>query len=256
MPALRQHEYHSLADIFISVLGNRMPWKHKHVINDSHLLWKASFFTEGLVCMLVCVVDAMRTLHAMKMWNILFVKAKLRSSSWWIRFFFQLRLEENEAATKKFDQITKKRSFTPACQVFHLNANHWKYESCISTSSACWWRCQTFSSPIRKRIGLVLQFIHKAVNTCVWNFCWASKMLVNCILYKFGGCFPLLRVILIILKNYFCMTWFIAGCFFPRIYFAIGLSLSALQWAEWRRTPLVSLNGKGPCCKFWSFFLL
>ncbi|XP_057527458.1 probable pectin methylesterase CGR2 [Amaranthus tricolor] len=48
--------------------------------------------------------------------------AKLRSASWWIRYFVQTSLEENEAATKKFDQATAKRSYRPACQVFHLNA--------------------------------------------------------------------------------------------------------------------------------------
>ncbi|KAJ9705397.1 hypothetical protein PVL29_003448 [Vitis rotundifolia] len=50
--------------------------------------------------------------------------AKLRSSSWWIRFFVQTSLEENEAATKKFEQTSMKRSYKPACQVFHLKSNH------------------------------------------------------------------------------------------------------------------------------------
>ena len=49
------------------------------------------------------------------------VKAKMRSSSWWIRFFVQTSLEENEAAIKKFEQAASKRSYQPACQVFHLN---------------------------------------------------------------------------------------------------------------------------------------
>lgn len=48
--------------------------------------------------------------------------AKLRSSSWWIRYFVQTRLEENEAATKKFEQAATKRSYQPACQVFHLKS--------------------------------------------------------------------------------------------------------------------------------------
>uniref|UniRef100_A0A1D1XDD6 Uncharacterized protein At3g49720 n=1 Tax=Anthurium amnicola TaxID=1678845 RepID=A0A1D1XDD6_9ARAE len=47
--------------------------------------------------------------------------AKLRSSSWWIRFFLQTGLEENETAMKKFEQATRKKSFKPGCQVFHLN---------------------------------------------------------------------------------------------------------------------------------------
>ncbi|XP_048336563.1 probable pectin methylesterase CGR2 [Ziziphus jujuba] len=50
--------------------------------------------------------------------------AKLRSSSWWIRYFVQNKLVENEAASKKFEQASKKRSYKPACQVFHLNSNH------------------------------------------------------------------------------------------------------------------------------------
>ncbi|KMT00984.1 hypothetical protein BVRB_9g222470 isoform A [Beta vulgaris subsp. vulgaris] len=48
--------------------------------------------------------------------------AKLRSSSWWIRYFVQTSLEENEAATKKFEQAAAKRSYKPPCQVFHLKA--------------------------------------------------------------------------------------------------------------------------------------
>ncbi|KAF3434589.1 hypothetical protein FNV43_RR21674 [Rhamnella rubrinervis] len=50
--------------------------------------------------------------------------AKLRSSSWWIRYFLQNNLEENEAASKKFEQASTKRSYQPACQVFHLYSNH------------------------------------------------------------------------------------------------------------------------------------
>ncbi|KAK7328040.1 hypothetical protein VNO77_22134 [Canavalia gladiata] len=46
--------------------------------------------------------------------------AKLRSSSWWIRFFVQSRLGENETAGKKFDQASAKKAYKPACQVFHL----------------------------------------------------------------------------------------------------------------------------------------
>ncbi|KAK9677362.1 hypothetical protein RND81_11G138500 [Saponaria officinalis] len=49
--------------------------------------------------------------------------AKLRSSSWWIRYFVQTSLEENEGATKKFEQASAKRSYKPACQVFHLKAH-------------------------------------------------------------------------------------------------------------------------------------
>lgn len=48
--------------------------------------------------------------------------AKLRSSSWWIRFFVQTSLEENEAAGKKFEQASAKKAYAPACQVFHLKS--------------------------------------------------------------------------------------------------------------------------------------
>ncbi|KAK4584941.1 hypothetical protein RGQ29_022562 [Quercus rubra] len=50
--------------------------------------------------------------------------AKLRSSSWWVRFFVQTSLEENEAAIKKFEQAASKNSYKPSCQVFHLNSYH------------------------------------------------------------------------------------------------------------------------------------
>ncbi|XP_072995488.1 probable pectin methylesterase CGR2 [Typha latifolia] len=48
--------------------------------------------------------------------------AKLRSSSWWIRYFVQNGLEENETATKKFEQEATKISYQPSCQVFHLSS--------------------------------------------------------------------------------------------------------------------------------------
>lgn len=50
--------------------------------------------------------------------------AKLRSSSWWIRYFFQNGLEENEAVTKKFEHAASKRSYKPGCQIFHLTSNN------------------------------------------------------------------------------------------------------------------------------------
>ncbi|XP_075477514.1 putative pectin methylesterase CGR3 isoform X1 [Primulina tabacum] len=50
--------------------------------------------------------------------------AKLRSSSWWIRFFIQTSLEENEAFVKKFEQAAAKRSYKSACQIFHLKPLH------------------------------------------------------------------------------------------------------------------------------------
>lgn len=48
--------------------------------------------------------------------------AKMRSSSWWMRFFVQNSLEANEGATKKFEQAATKMSYKPSCQVFHLNS--------------------------------------------------------------------------------------------------------------------------------------
>ncbi|KAH6773171.1 transmembrane protein [Perilla frutescens var. hirtella] len=50
--------------------------------------------------------------------------AKFRSSSWWIRFFIQTSLEENETANKKFEQAAAKQSYKSACQVFHLKSLH------------------------------------------------------------------------------------------------------------------------------------
>ncbi|KAK4760925.1 hypothetical protein SAY87_005818 [Trapa incisa] len=50
--------------------------------------------------------------------------AKLRSLSWWIHFFMQMSLEENESATKKFEQASSTRSYAPGCQVFHLKSYH------------------------------------------------------------------------------------------------------------------------------------
>ncbi|KAL7221686.1 hypothetical protein ACSBR1_023604 [Camellia fascicularis] len=49
--------------------------------------------------------------------------AKMRSSSWWMRFFVQTSLEVNEAATKKFEQAAI-QSGKLSCQVFHLNSYH------------------------------------------------------------------------------------------------------------------------------------
>ncbi|CAL5379241.1 unnamed protein product [Camellia sinensis] len=50
--------------------------------------------------------------------------AILRSSTWWIRFLLQTSVEENEAATKKFEQAATKISYKPACQVFHFKSRH------------------------------------------------------------------------------------------------------------------------------------
>ncbi|GAB4846847.1 Probable pectin methylesterase cgr2 [Ancistrocladus abbreviatus] len=50
--------------------------------------------------------------------------AKMRSQPWWIRFFIQIGLEENEVAAKKFEQAATKGSYKPSCQVFHLKSFH------------------------------------------------------------------------------------------------------------------------------------
>ncbi|KAL3514345.1 hypothetical protein ACH5RR_027062 [Cinchona calisaya] len=48
--------------------------------------------------------------------------AKLRSTTWWVRYFVQTSLEENEAAVKKFEQAAVKGSYSPSCQIFHLKS--------------------------------------------------------------------------------------------------------------------------------------
>lgn len=48
--------------------------------------------------------------------------AKLRSSMWWVRYFVQTSLEENEVAIKKFEQAASKKSYVPGCQIFHLRS--------------------------------------------------------------------------------------------------------------------------------------
>ncbi|KAL4582092.1 hypothetical protein LXL04_006632 [Taraxacum kok-saghyz] len=50
--------------------------------------------------------------------------AKMRSASWWARFFVQTSLEENEDAAKKFEKAAIKSSYKPKCQIFHLNSYH------------------------------------------------------------------------------------------------------------------------------------
>ncbi|PIA25271.1 hypothetical protein AQUCO_12000017v1 [Aquilegia coerulea] len=50
--------------------------------------------------------------------------AKLRSSSWWVRYFVQTGLEENESVIKKFEQVANKMSYESSCQVFHLTSYH------------------------------------------------------------------------------------------------------------------------------------
>lgn len=48
--------------------------------------------------------------------------AKLRSTAWWVRFFLQKSLEENELVVKKFERASEKMSYNPSCQIFHLKS--------------------------------------------------------------------------------------------------------------------------------------
>ncbi|CAM8973065.1 unnamed protein product [Rhodiola kirilowii] len=48
--------------------------------------------------------------------------AKMKSPSWWIRYFVQTSLEENEVVIKKFEQAAAKKAYRPSCQIFHLKS--------------------------------------------------------------------------------------------------------------------------------------
>ncbi|CAL4951434.1 unnamed protein product [Urochloa decumbens] len=48
--------------------------------------------------------------------------AKLRSYSWWTRYFVQTGLTENEGPLKKFEEVTSKNEYKPDCQIFHLSS--------------------------------------------------------------------------------------------------------------------------------------
>lgn len=48
--------------------------------------------------------------------------AKLRSLSWWKKYFLQIGLEEDETRTKKFKTASSKSSYAPNCQIFHLSS--------------------------------------------------------------------------------------------------------------------------------------
>ncbi|XP_054808458.1 probable pectin methylesterase CGR2 [Prosopis cineraria] len=50
--------------------------------------------------------------------------AKMRSTSWWTRFFTQTSLLENEAVSNRFEQAASKMSYKPFCQIFHLSSHH------------------------------------------------------------------------------------------------------------------------------------
>lgn len=53
------------------------------------------------------------------------VKAKMRSSSWWARFFVQTSLQENDAAMKKFEKAAANDGYKSRCQIFHVKSFHW-----------------------------------------------------------------------------------------------------------------------------------
>ncbi|KAJ6813655.1 uncharacterized protein M6B38_142535 [Iris pallida] len=48
--------------------------------------------------------------------------AKLRSPSWWVKYFAQTGLEVNEDFAKKFEKASSKQSYKPNCQIFHLSS--------------------------------------------------------------------------------------------------------------------------------------
>ncbi|CAJ1943057.1 unnamed protein product [Sphenostylis stenocarpa] len=50
--------------------------------------------------------------------------AKMRTSSWWKQFFTDTSIEENESASKNFEQAASKMSYKPTCQIFHLSSYH------------------------------------------------------------------------------------------------------------------------------------
>lgn len=124
------------------------------------------------------------------------VKAKLRSSSWWIRYFVQTSLEENEAATKKFEQAATKRSYKPACQVFHLKSYHWKYlDDTFLAKKWCWEMSQVNEIYITSSFALVL-------NICNVRYLLPEKIvgedcvlaLARCTVVS-GSCFPMLELL-------------------------------------------------------------
>lgn len=57
-----------------------------------------------------------------RIYGLVLLQAKMRSSSWWVRYFLQINLEENDAASKKFAQASTKSSYIPNCQIFHLKS--------------------------------------------------------------------------------------------------------------------------------------
>lgn len=57
-----------------------------------------------------------------RIYGFVLLQAKMRSSSWWVRYFLQINLEENDAASKKFAQASTKSSYIPNCQIFHLKS--------------------------------------------------------------------------------------------------------------------------------------
>jgi hypothetical protein len=97
----------------------------------------------------------------------------MRSSSWWVRFFVQTSLEENEVAIKKFEQAASKNSYKPGCQVFHLNSYHWFFKIYNNILSYFWDSLAQQSHKRKKKMWKEnVQLSYKMCTLSgVFNFC-------------------------------------------------------------------------------------
>ena len=96
----------------------------------------------------------------------------MRSSSWWVRFFVQTSLEENEVAIKKFEQAASKNSYKPGCQVFHLNSYHWFFKIYNNILSYFWDSLAQQSHKRKKKCEKKMSSSHiKCTLSGVFNFC-------------------------------------------------------------------------------------
>ena len=99
-----------------------------------HVYWRLIVWFFVLIRSIIWLCDFMNVMDILIFERVRviyitwYLKAKLRSSSWWIRFFVQTSLEEDEGSAKKFEQAASKQSYKPGCQVFHLNSYHWYRE--------------------------------------------------------------------------------------------------------------------------------
>lgn len=138
------------------------------------------------------------------------MKAKRRSSSWWIKYFLQTKLKENGSATKKFEQAAAKNSYEPACQVFHLKSHHWKSTGIcgsIETVPRRSWKVQIYGRIItRMSFYVVIAFIwwYKLVEIFVRKMEQVKSALhsIACLLYYcLDNC---KRKLVMILLHYVC----------------------------------------------------